>query len=82
MYQFNERGMRGGVSYICKRYGVTNNNYGKNYDPGKESSDIMHLHANSLYGWAMSQPLLTGDFKWVDVTVLDPENYDENGGRV
>ena len=26
---------------------------------------IMYLDANNLYGWAMSQYLPTGDFKWM-----------------
>ena len=28
---------------------------------------IQYLDANNLYGWAMSQPLPPGGFKWVDV---------------
>ena len=36
------------------------------YNPGKESSYLQYLDANNLYGWAMSQPLPTGGFKWVD----------------
>ena len=28
---------------------------------------LQYLYANNLYGWAMSQPLPTGGFKWVDV---------------
>ena len=29
----------------------------KNYDKSIESSHLMYLDANSLYGWAMSQKL-------------------------
>ena len=35
------------------------------YDIDKESSCLMYLDANNLYGWAMSQPLPTGGFKWL-----------------
>ena len=31
----------------------------------KGSTYIKYLDANNLYGWAMSQPLPTGDFKWM-----------------
>ena len=34
------------------------------YDPEKPSSRILYLDANNLYGWAMSQPLPTGAFRW------------------
>ena len=38
---------------------------GKQHDPEEESSFLQYLDANNLYGWAMSQPLSTGGFKWV-----------------
>ena len=67
MYQFVEKGMRGGVSYIANRYGEANNKYMKEYDEKAPEKYIMYLDANNLYGWAMSQYLPTGGFKWLDV---------------
>ena len=59
--------MRGGVSYIANRFGEANNKYMKNYDETAPEKHIMYLDANNLYGWAMSQYLPTGGFKWLDV---------------
>ena len=65
MFQFIEKGMRGGISYIANRYGRANNKYMKEYDEKAPSKYIMYLDANNLYGWAMSQYLPTGGFKWL-----------------
>ena len=60
MFQFIEKGMCGGVSYIANRYGKANNNkYLKEYNEKVPSKDIMHLDANNLYGRAMFQYLPT-----------------------
>ena len=53
----------------------------KDYDPEKGSSYIMYLDTCNLYGWAMSQPLPKGDFKWVDIETLDLKKYNENDER-
>ena len=65
MFQFIEKGMRGGVSYIANRHGKPNNKYMKEYNEKAPSKYIMYLDANNLYGWAMSQYLPTGNFKWM-----------------
>ena len=37
MYLFIDKGLRGGISYICKRHSKVNNKYMKHYDPTKPS---------------------------------------------
>ena len=38
----------------------------KNYDKNMESSCLMCLDANNLYGWAVSLILLVNGFEWVE----------------
>ena len=69
MLMMFERGIRGGITHISKRYGEANNKYMKDYNPDKESTFIQYLDANNLYGWAMSQQLPTHGFTWMkDIT--------------
>ena len=63
---FIEKGMRGGISMVSKRYAKANNPLIEGYDSSKTKTHILYLDANNLYGWAMSQPLPTGGFQWVD----------------
>ena len=65
MYLFIEKGLRGGISYITKKYAKANNKYMKNYDPTKPSTYISYLDMNNSYGWAMSGYLPYGGFKWL-----------------
>ena len=63
-----ERGIRGGITQAVRKYTSANNKYmGDRFYPKSESSYLQNLDANNLYGSAMSQPLPTGRFKWVDV---------------
>ena len=56
-YLFVEKGVRGGISQISKRYAQANNKYMNDYNPKIEESSIIYLDANNLYGWAMSSHL-------------------------
>ena len=50
MYLFIEKELKGGISYIFKRYSKANNKYMKNYDPTKLSIYIPYVDMNNLYG--------------------------------
>ena len=65
MLMMFERGIRGGMTHISKRYSEANNKYMKDYNPDKPSKYIQYLDANNLYGWGMSQSLPTHGFKWM-----------------
>ena len=83
-FQFIEKGLRGGLSYIANRYGEANNKYMKDYDENKPSKYIMYLDANNLYGWAMSQYLPTGGFKWMSekqINEIDLAKYQEDSKK-
>ena len=65
MLMMFEKGIRGGMTHISKRYAEANNKYMKDFNPDKPSKFIQYLDANNLYGWAMSQSLPTHGFKWM-----------------
>jgi hypothetical protein len=64
MYEFFEKGMRGGISMISHRHARANNPYVTGYDAAQPSTYISYLDANNLYGWAMSRKLPHKDFRW------------------
>jgi len=87
MFQFIEKGVRGGTSYIAHRFGEANNEYMKEYDKHIPSKYITYLDANNLYGYAMSQYLPTGRFRWMtekQINKLDLSKYtdDSNTGLI
>ncbi len=71
MYLMIERGIRGGVSSIMKRYSKANHKYLDDYDPKKSSKHILYLDANNLYGWAMSKPQPYKNFRWMKEEELE-----------
>ena len=63
-----ERGIRGGITQSVHRWAKANNPYmGSEYNPSEPTRYLQYLDANNLYGWAMSQPLPTRGFHWVDI---------------
>ena len=62
-----EWGIRGGITHAVRKYAAANNPYmGDKFKPNEDTTYLQYLDANNLYGWAMSQPLPTGGFKWAD----------------
>ena len=52
MYLFIEKGLKGGISSIAKRYAKANNKYMKRYDTKKPLKYILSLDMDNLFGWA------------------------------
>ena len=78
MYLFIEKGLRGGISYIAKRYAKANNKYMSDYDSNKQSTFITYLDKNNLYGWSMSEYLPYREFEWLkSVDELDIMSINE-----
>ena len=69
MYLKTEDSIRGGISMIVNKYSKANNKYLRSYDKNKPSTYIIYLDANNLYGWALSQPLPFGDYKYEKILI-------------
>ena len=56
----------------------------KEYNEKVPSKYIMYLDTNNLYGWAMSQYLPTGNFRWMtdkEINKVNLAKYKENGKK-
>ena len=63
-----KRGIRGGITQSVNRWAKANNPYmGSDFAPDNPTKYLQYLDPNNFYGWAMSQPLPTGGFKWVSI---------------
>ena len=56
----------------------------KHYDKNIESSYLMYLDANNLYGWATSQKFPVDGFKWIKKLFEFNEDFikDYDKGRI
>jgi len=71
-YLFFESGIRGGLSYVGKRYAKANNPMCSDYNPEIDNSWIVYLDATNLYGNALCQYLPQGEFQWLsDREIID-----------
>ena len=61
-----EKGIRGGITMASKRYVKK-----------EENASLHYVDANNLYGWAMSQPLPTGDHYSLSDAEIQELNIDE-----
>ena len=60
MYQYFEAGIRGGMTFVNKHHVQSD-----------ETTQLLYIDINNLYGWALSQKLPCNDFQWVlDESVL------------
>ena len=53
----------------------------ENYDKNKESSCLVYLDANNLFGWTMSEKLPVGCFKWKKTFINFMKNYGEDNDK-
>ena len=70
-----EEGTRGGMCQASYKYVKANNKYMKNYDKNIESSFIVYLDANNLYGCSMCKKLPVSDLKRVDDLSIFTEEF-------
>ena len=68
-----EKSKRGGLTFVgSKRYAKANNRrMGEQYDKDKDSSYMLYVDANNLYGHAMVQPLPQKDVKFDNTATLE-----------
>ena len=69
-----DKGTRGGICCISRKFARANNKYHDDYDASKSSSYIIYLDMNNLYGTAMIQPLPQKDFEFMNDEQL--KNFD------
>ena len=77
MYQFFERGIRGGQAVIFKKYAKANKKFLRDCSSNEIST---YLDANYLFGVSMSCKLPQGMFEWVkgeDISIDNIMNYIE-----
>ena len=79
-----EKGIRGGLTQVIRKYGVANNKYLPNNDKTKNSTYLQYLDANNLYGYAINKKLPLNGYEWADEAIFTDDfikNYDDEGDK-
>ena len=71
MYQFFEKGIRGGMTFVNKHYVKTNHpSVPESYNPHEAITELLYIDINNLYGHSLSSKLPQHSFQWVDASEL------------
>ena len=84
-FLFFENSICEGITTVSHRYAKANNKYLPDYDPNSPSQFLIYLDTNNLYGYALSEPLPTGKFCFLDnsdVFDIDSVDCDDATGYV
>lgn len=82
--EFLQKGLRGTITQCSPTHHKANNKYMSSYDPNIESKFLIHIRANNLINWALSQKLPYDDFEWFNVESIpnfDVRELDEHSHR-
>ena len=87
MYEFFERGIRGGMTFVNTHFmsAVNARDTSSVNDSTTDRQDILYIDANNLYGHALSQKLPQSEFKWMsdqEIDSVDIGMYDYEGSDV
>jgi len=66
MVNMIQKGIRGGVSMISKKYAKANNPHVPDYNSNEKKTWITYLDMNNLYGTAMCERLPERGFRWLN----------------
>ncbi|XP_039296247.1 uncharacterized protein LOC120355032 isoform X2 [Nilaparvata lugens] len=81
MHLFFEKGIRGGISVVPKRYAKANNRYMSNFNINEPETYIIYWDCNNLYAVGMSGNLPHSKFEWMserEIEEFDPQKITDS----